>query len=603
MFSSRSIFFVSTFTVLLSSLLSGCGIASYSTVFDDTPSLNDSTPMLSSSAMVVTANPHATQAGLEILRAGGSAVDAAVAIQAVLSLVEPQSSGLAGGAFMVHYDNISKDVIVYDGREIAPMAAKSDMFMLDSDTRMGFIQAKTSGISTGVPGVVAMLEMAHLEQGQLPWPGLFDYAYDLAVNGFEISPRLHSMLKRFGKYIPRHVSEGPVEAFNYFYDEQGQAYPIGHVLVNSDYATTLARIAAEPRSFYTGQIARDIVSMVRQSPRAGALSMADMAAYRPVRHQALCQTYRNNQICGAPPPSSWVAVGMIMGLLEHGPEFSETGASDPKNWSILAQAQQLAYADRDRYIADPNFVDIPLQGMLNADYLMQRAELINPSSASQSTPVAGDPWPFNATPKTVSNGIDDANDVQGTTHFVVVDNQGDVVSMTASVESVFGTTRMAGGMFLNNQLTDFSFRSKDAQGQPIANAVAGGKRPRSSMSPSIVLDAKRNFVLATGSPGGNNIIAYTVKTLVGVFEWGLSPQAAVDLPNMVARGKTVRLEKDVAPASLVDGMRELGFDVDASRGENSGLSVIKRHTDGSLEGAVDKRREGVIGEHHIMRQK
>ena len=592
--SSQSLFSVFALSLLTSSLLMGCGTAS--SYIPKLAPQSDQLERSSSSAMVVTANPHATEAGLNVLDAGGSAVDAAIAIQAVLSLVEPQSSGLAGGAFMVHYDNQSKKVIVYEGREIAPMAAKSDMFMLDADTRMGFIQAKTSGIATGVPGVVAMLELAHQEQGLLPWSELFSYASGLAANGFEISPRLHGMLERFGKYIPKDLSEGPTDAFEYFYDEQGNPYPVGHVLVNTDYAKALSLIAADPRSFYTGQIAREIVAMVGQSPRAGALTMADMAAYRAVRHQALCQTYRSNQICGAPPPSSWVAVGMIMGLLEHGPEFSAGGSSDPKNWGILAQAQQLAYADRDRYIADPNFVDMPLKGMLDAAYLRQRANLITPNHASKDTVIAGDPWPFNDTEKTVTAGVDATDDVHGTSHFVVVDKQGDVVSMTSSVESIFGTTRMAGGMFLNNQLTDFSFRSEDAQGNPIANAVAGGKRPRSSMSPSIVLDSNSDFLLATGSPGGNNIIAYTVKTLVGVFEWGLSPQAAVDLPNMVARGATVRLEKDLAPLVLIDGMRELGFDVDASRGENSGLSVIKRHTDGTFEGAADKRREGVIGE-------
>lgn len=589
---SRSMFSVFTLFLVTSSLLIGCGISSLSE-----PTTQSTEQQLSSSpAMVVTANPHATQAGLDVLQAGGSAVDAAIAIQAVLSLVEPQSSGLAGGAFMVHYDNQSKDVMVYDGREIAPMAAKSDMFMVDANTRMGFIQAKTSGIATGVPGVVAMLELAHQEQGILPWSELFGSASQLASDGFEISPRLYGMLERFGKYIPKDVSEGPTDAFEYFYDEQGNPYPVGHVLVNTDYADALSKIAEDPRSFYTGQIAREIVAMVGQAPRPGTLTMADMAAYRPVRHQALCQTYRSHQICGAPPPSSWVAVGMIMGLLEHGPKFSAGGASDPKNWGILAQAQQLAYADRDRYIADPNFVDMPLKGMLNAEYLTQRAGLIAPNSASTKTMIAGDPWPFNDTEQTVTAGVDATDDVHGTTHFVVVDKQGDVVSMTASVESIFGTTRMVGGMFLNNQLTDFSFRSVDAQGNPIANAVAGGKRPRSSMSPCIVLDSDSEFLLATGSPGGNNIIAYTVKTLVGVFEWGMSPQAAVDLPNMVARGATVRLEKDLAPIALIDGMRELGFDVDASRGENSGLSVIKRHADGTLEGAADKRREGVIGE-------
>lgn len=545
-------------------------------------------------AMVVTANPHATAAGLEVLRAGGSAVDAAVAIEAVLSLVEPQSSGLAGGAFMVHYDSETKSLAVYDGRETAPSGATPNMFMLENGDSMPFIQAKTSGLATGAPGVLAMLSMAHEEQGSLEWNTLFNYASKLASEGFEISPRLHGMLVRFKQYIPSTPEQGPTDAFEYFYDEAGEPHPVGYVLKNPDYVKTLAVIANDPSDFYKGELAQEIAAMVQQSPRAGTLTAEDIANYKPIKRSAICQDYRSTQICGAPPPSSWVAVGMIMGILENGPSPSAAGPSDPKNWAIMAQAQQLAYADRDQFIADPIAIDIPLTGMLNKEYLAERAKLIS-DTATADTYAVGDPWAYNDTPKMTTAGIDATDDVHGTTHFVIVDTKGDVVSMTATVESIFGTTRMVGGLFLNNQLTDFSFQHTDKNGNAIANAVAPNKRPRSSMSPSIVLDKNGEFLLATGSPGGNNIIAYTVKTMVGVFEWGLSPQAAVDLPNMVARGKTVRLEKDVAPNSLIEAMTNMGFDVDASRGENSGLSVIMRQPDGSLEGAADKRREGVIG--------
>lgn len=545
-------------------------------------------------AMVVTANPHATEAGLAVLRAGGSAVDAAVAIEAVLSLVEPQSSGLAGGAFMVHYDNESKTLAVYDGRESAPSGATPNMFMLENGDSMPFIQAKTSGLSTGVPGVLAMLSMAHKEQGTLEWASLFNYASKLANEGFEISPRLHGMLERFGKYIPSTPDQGPTDAHEYFFDDAGQPYPVGYTLKNPDYAKTLDIIAKDPAEFYHGDIAKKIAAMVQQQPRAGSLTAEDIAAYQPVKRAALCQPYRDTQVCGAPPPSSWLAVGMIMGILENGPRPSAAGPDDPKNWALLAQAQQLAYADRDQFIADPDFIDMPLSGMLNKDYLAKRATLIS-DKATPLTYAVGDPWAYNDTPSNETAGIDATQDVHGTTHFVIVDTKGDVVSMTATVESIFGTTRMVGGMFLNNQLTDFSFQHHDKNGNAIVNAVAPNKRPRSSMSPSIVLDEDGDFLMATGSPGGNNIIAYTVKTLVGVFEWGLGPQAAVDLPNMVARGKTVRLEKDAASDSLISAMKEMGFDVDASKGENSGLSVIMRKPDGSLEGAADKRREGIIG--------
>jgi len=547
-----------------------------------------------SPVMVVTANPHATEAGLEILRAGGSAVDAAIAIEAVLSLVEPQSSGLAGGGFMVHFDASENAISVFDGRETAPAAATADMF-LDADNKpIGFLDAKNSGLSTGVPGVLAMLSLAHEDQGLLQWSALFERAAQLATDGFNISPRLYGMLQRYGKYIPDTIEEGPIEAHEYFFDNKGQPHPVGHLLKNPDYAHTLKLVAADVSAFYKGPIAAQIVEMVQRPPRAGRLTVEDIASYQAVKHHALCQPYKKVQVCGAPPPSSWVAVGMILGILENSHGFSDKGAEDPMNWALFAQAQQLAYADRDQYVADTSQVDVPLQGMLHPDYLTQRAALISKDSAMASIS-AGDPWKYNTTTTTQVNGMDATQDVHGTTHFVIVDAQGDVVSMTATVESIFGTTRMVGGMFLNNELTDFSFKHTDDKGLPIVNAVAPNKKPRSSMSPTIVLDNKGQFLMATGSPGGNNIIAYTAKTLVGVFDWGLSPQEAVDLPNLVARGEKVRLEKDATPDSLIKALQNFGLNVDASRGENSGLSVILRKPDGSLEGAADKRREGVIG--------
>jgi gamma-glutamyltranspeptidase/glutathione hydrolase len=555
---------------------------------------NTPTKEKKSPAMVVTANPLATEAGLEILRAGGSAVDAAIAIEAVLSLVEPQSSGLAGGGFMVHFDASENAISVFDGRETAPAAATADMF-LDADNKpMRFLDAKNSGLSTGVPGLLAMLSLAHEDQGLLEWSSLFDRAAQLATDGFNISPRLNGMLERYGKYIPATKEEGPTEAHEYFFGDNGQPHPVGHLLKNPDYANTLKLIAADVSAFYKGPIAAQIAEMVQRPPRAGRLTVEDIASYKAVKHHALCQPYKDVQVCGAPPPSSWVAVGMILGILENSHGFSEKGAEDPMNWALFAQAQQLAYADRDQYVADTRQVDVPLQGLLHPDYLAQRAALISKDAAMPSIPV-GDPWKYNATTTTQINGTDATQDVHGTTHFVIVDAQGDVVSMTATVESIFGTTRMVGGMFLNNELTDFSFRHIDDKGLPIANAVAPNKKPRSSMSPTIVLDNDGRFLMATGSPGGNNIIAYTAKTLVGVFDWGLSPQQAVDLPNMVARGEKVRLEKDTTPDSLIKALRDFGLNVDASRGENSGLSVILRKPDGTLEGAADKRREGVIG--------
>jgi len=545
-------------------------------------------------AMVVTANPHATQAGIDILKAGGSAVDAAIAIQAVLSLVEPQSSGLGGGGFMVYFDNKSKTLSTYDGREVAPSKANQDMFLDNDGERIAFLDAKHSGLSIGVPGVIAMFELAHQDHGQLPWGKHFEQAQILATNGFAISPRLHSLIERFGKLLPTTNEQGPTDAYDYFHDEQGKPYPIGSILKNTDYAASLALIAKDPKLFYQGKIAQQIVDQVSQAPRQGTLSLDDIADYQAQKRTALCVEYRETSVCGPQPASSWVSVGMILGLLERGPSFSDLGAQDPKNWALFSEAQRLAYSDRDRYVADDKLVEVPITGMLNSEYLQSRAALISEASANLDIN-AGNPWPYNGNKKTASTpGIDSSLDIAGTTHFVVVDHQGNVVSMTSSVESVFGSGRMAGGMFLNNQLTDFSFKAKDKEGRLIANRVQANKRPRSSMSPTIILNKDRDFLMATGSPGGSSIIAYNAKTIIGVLDWGLSPQQAIDLPNVVARSEKVRVEKSRANQSLIDGLNQYGYKVKESAGENSGFSMILRHSDGRLEGGVDPRREGTI---------
>jgi gamma-glutamyltranspeptidase/glutathione hydrolase len=547
---------------------------------------------LGKTAMVVTANPLASRAGAEILRAGGSAVDAAIAIEAVLSLVEPQSSGLGGGAYMVHFDNASNVMAVYDGRETAPALATEKMFLDSSGKSIGYLNAKHSGLSTGVPGMVAMLSLAHQDHGKLLWGPHFDRAKQLAIDGFEVSPRLRATIDRFGKYIPSTLEQGPVDAYHYFFKQNGEPLAVGDLRTNLDYAAALELIAADPRAFYQGPLAEKIVEQTSQAPRAGSLSISDLKNYRAQKRPALCMPFKTKLMCGPPPSSSWVAVAQIMGLLENTTGFSEQGVNDPKNWAMFAEAQRLAYADRDQYVADNQFVDVPLAGMLSADYLNTRAKLISPVTAIEQIS-HGNPWAYQSNAE-LTYGLDLTDDKPGTAHFVVVDFDGNVVSMTASVESIFGSTRMAGGMFLNNQLTDFSFNPVDQTGKPVANKVAPNKRPRSSMSPTIVLDEDGEFLMATGSPGGNSIIAYTAKTLVGVLEWGLSPQQAVDLPNMVARNDKVRIEKSRASTELISGLRAYGYDVSESAGENSGLSVVYQHADGRLEGGVDPRREGII---------
>lgn len=543
-------------------------------------------------AMVVTANPYATRAGAEVLRAGGSAVDAAIAIESVLSLVEPQSSGLGGGGFMVYFDNQSKQVSVYDGRETAPKSATAEMFLDAGGEPLPFITAKTSGISTGVPGMVSLLHLAHDDHGQLAWHDNFGYAKQLARDGFQVSPRLHSFMERFAKYIPSRIENGPLDAYRYFYDQNGQAYPVGHTLKNPDYLNSLELISADPRAFYKGSIADQIIQQTSYLPRASGMTKTDIANYSARRVDALCLPYQKLVLCGPPPPSSWLAVGMTMGLIDRASDFSKGGENDARNWMVFAEAQRLAYVDRDQYVADSNFVDVPVFGLLNPLYLDERAKLMSDDKVIKKV-TSGDPWAFQQgiTPIT---GVDETNDVAGTTHFVVVDLQGNVVSLTASVESVFGSTRMAGGMFLNNQLTDFSFRPYDEQGNKIANSVEPGKRPRSSMSPTIVLDGEGEFVMATGSPGGNSIIAYTAKSLLGVLDWDLTPQEAIDLPNMIARGDIVRIENQRASDKLILGLKGFGYQVEERGGENSGLSVVYKDENGNLMGGADSRREGVV---------
>jgi len=352
-------------------------------------------------------------------------------------------------------------------------------------------------------------------------------------------------------------------------------------------------IAQNPRNFYQGVLANQIVEQVKMTPRASAMQLADLQAYSARREQALCVPYRDKTLCGPPPPSSWLAVATIMSTIERMPLPSSAGENDSDNWIIFAEAQRLAYADRDQYVADPDFVDVPVAGLLNPNYFDERARLLDQEGLSTDVS-AGDPWAYQQTLQTRRpNGLDATYDAAGTSHFVVVDLQGNVVSMTASVESVFGSTRMAGGMFLNNQLTDFSFRSHDESGKPIANSVAPGKRPRSSMSPTIVLDENDDFLMATGSPGGNSIIAYTAKTLVGVFEWSLSPQAAIDLPNLIARSERIQVEQSRSSDDLVKELTDYGYTVEQRGGENSGLSIVFKDQQGNLIGGVDPRREGV----------
>ncbi|PHS23836.1 MAG: gamma-glutamyltransferase [Robiginitomaculum sp.] len=539
--------------------------------------------------MVAAANPLAVEAGLDMLRQGGSALDAAVAVQAVLGLVEPQSSGLGGGSFLVYYDANSGKVSSFDGREAAPAGANADMFLSEDGKALGYLEAINSGRAVGVPGAIDMLAVAHSEYGALPWEALFAPGIKLAEEGFTVSPRLAALLKGYGH---RAQLDRNAAARAYFFLPDGSALPEGYLRKNPDYAATLRAISANPRALLEGPIAADIVAAAHLDPRPGTLTLADLKGYHAQKREAVCRPFKNRQICSAPPPSSGgIAINSIMGILEN-IHFSDAGAKDPQNWHYFIEAQRLAYADRDLYVADSAFVTVPLKGLLNSAYLKNRAALISPTKAIFHAE-AGPPKDVFSPEEMEERGKDNTDEVPGTSHFSIVDGVGNVVSMTTTVESAFGSKRFTNGFLLNNQLTDFARYPYDEAGKPLANAPAPGKHPRSSMSPTLVLDKDGGFYMATGSPGGNSIIAYTAKTLVGVLAWGLSPQQAIDLPNVVARGDVTRIEGPRADPALIPALVAMGHQIKATRGENSGLHIILAGPDGVLIGGADPRREGV----------
>ena len=530
--------------------------------------------------MIAAANPLAVDAGLAVLRQGGSAVDAAIAVQAVLGLVEPQSSGIGGGAFMLHYDASTGDVVAYDGREVAPRGATPDMFLGADGKPLGFLDAVKTGRSIGVPGVVAMLELAHREHGKLPWAKPWEPAIALAEKGFPVPPRMATVIRQ-----AMTATQLAPDALAYVTSDGRTPLAEGQQKRNPEYAATLRRIASEgSRGFYDGPVASAIVAAVTRQPNAGSLSLADLKAYRPVKLEPVCRGYRIYLVCGMRPPSSGgIAVLSILGTLES-LDMAGNGPQTVRGWHYFIEAQRLAYADRDMYVADDRFVQVPIDGLLDRNYLQARAALISPDQ-SLATVAAGDP------PGAVRKPPDNNGGNTGTSHFVIVDEHGDVVSMTTTVESAFGSQRMAAGFFLNNQLTDFSFRPVDDRGEPIANAVAPGKKPRSSMSPTLIFQ-DGGFHFAVGSPGGNAIIGYVAKAIVGTLDWGLTPQQAVDLPNVVARGPVV-VEQARMAGTIVNGLKAMGHDFRDGRGEGSGLHAVLLGADGKLVGAADSRRDGV----------
>ena len=528
-------------------------------------------------AGVAAANPAAVEAGLAILREGGSAVDAAVAVQVMLGLVEPQSSGIGGGAFLMYYDASTRGITMFDGRETAPAGASPTMLLDENGKELPFSEAVVSGRAVGVPGVMAMLGVAQQRFGRLPWNRLFGAAILAADSGFRVPPRLG----RFANGRGPQVAQPDIKRL--FAKPDGSTIRAGDLHRNPAYARTLRALADDPRALLKGAIGDSIVANVRRGARSSAMTREDLVRYRPVEREPLCGPFRGYRVCVPPPPSSGVSLLQLLAILDAS-DIASRRAADPQAWYLFAEASRLMYADRDQYIGDPAFVSVPVRGLLDPGYVRQRAALIGQRAAGVA-PVAG--TPDGAEP----HGADRTNEAAGTSHFVIVDARGNVVSMTTTVESVFGSGRVVGGFILNNQMTDFSF-SPELDGVPAANAVAGGKRPRSSMVPAIILDSTGRFVGAIGSPGGSAILAYVGKLAVGLLAWGMPMQEAIDLPNIYARGARFAGEASRLTPAVRDGLAERGVVVTPGDGEDSGLHGVILRTGAMPDGGADSRRDG-----------
>jgi gamma-glutamyltranspeptidase/glutathione hydrolase len=539
-------------------------------------------PVAARRHMVITAHPLASEAGLRVLRDGGSAADALVAVQLVLGLVEPQSSGLGGGAFLLWYDAATRKLTSFDGRETAPLSATPDLFRKGDGSPLGFFEAVVGGRSVGVPGVPALLETVHRRFGKQPWRSLFAAPIRLAEEGFVVSPRMAASI---AADAGRMAGEESMRA--YFMDAAGLPLPAGHLLKNPAYARTLRSLAADGMTpFYRGAIAARIVAAVNgHAGNPGTMTADDLAIYRVKERPAVCAPYRGFDVCGMGPPSSGgIAVAQILGMLEPY-DLAALGPLDPESWRLIGDATRLAFSDRGLYLADPDFVSIPA-GLTNRAYLAQRSQLLRrPTALGEDEAGPGEP-PWDRTELRI-----DAPSLErpSTTHVVIVDDDGNVASMTSSIENAFGARIMVDGFLLNNQLTDFAFMPV-AEGVNVANRVEPGKRPRSSMAPTIVLrDGEPAF--AVGSPGGSAIIGYVANALVAMIDWRMDPQAAVSSPHLLNRFGIYELEAGTPAAELADDLSALGFKTEITD-LNSGLHAIA-WTAAGLAGGADQRREGL----------
>jgi gamma-glutamyltranspeptidase/glutathione hydrolase len=530
--------------------------------------------------MISAANPHASEAGREMLRAGGSAVDAAIAAQLVLTLVEPESSGIGGGAFMMLYDPKSKTMTSFDGRETAPASATPGMFLDASGKPRQHFDPIPGGLSTGVPGVIAMFDMAHKKYGRLPWAKLFEPAIRLADKGFAVGPKLAATLRAYPAFVRM------PDIKRYFYHADGTPLAQGEILKNPELAKTLRLIAkGGPKAFYSGAIAQHIVDAVQHAPlNPGGMTLADIAAYHAVERPAVCGEYRKYKLCSMGPPSSGgIAVLQILGMLERFPQ-KDLQPNTLSEVHLFSQASRLAFADRAMYLADPDVINVPIKGLIDRAYLAQRSALIDPGK-DMGTATAGTP-----PDKRAEYAPQTSQQLPGTSHLSVVDDRGQVVAMTMTIEFTFGSEIMANGFFLNNELTDFSFDPM-RDGKPVANAPAPGKRPMSAMSPTIVFGPDGKFAIATGSPGGPAIIDYVAQSLIAMIDGHLGPAAAAALPHPLNLNSPTILEQGTALEALNGPLTLMGHTV-VMRDLESGLHIIQK-VPGGYRGGADPRRDGV----------
>ncbi|WP_318494102.1 gamma-glutamyltransferase [Photobacterium leiognathi] len=532
--------------------------------------------------MIATANKYASEAGADVLSKGGSAVDAMITAQLVLGLVEPQSSGIGGGGFLVYWDNDNNQMTTFDGRETAPFAATPRLFQDNQGKPLKFYDAVVGGRSVGTPGTIKLLWRSHEQYGKLAWKSLFLPAIKLAKDGFIVSPRLAAMIEKDANNLSRYPATKA-----YFFDNDGNPIKAGTKLTNPAYANTLLQIADYgPKAFYQGDIARDIVATVQQAEgNPGVLNTMDLASYSVKQREPICAPYRQYKVCGMGPPSSGaLTLGQILAMLNHYP-LAKLGADNVESWRLIGDASRLAFADRGRYMADSDYVPMPTRGLLDPAYLAQRAALLQGKQALTKVEPGSPPW--NHAQKQTS---DEALELPSTTHLSIVDEEGNVVSLTSTIENSFGSRLMVRGFLLNNELTDFSFRSQ-IDGVPVANRIEPGKRPRSSMTPTIVMKDNQP-VLTIGSPGGSQIIGYVAKTLVAYLDWGMDLQQAINLPNMNNRFGTFELEQNTAATAWAPKLEKLGYKTQI-KDLNSGIQAISIAPE-LLTGAADPRREGKV---------